>query len=81
MCIGGSSPSPAPPPAVVAPPAPVDTTDINSQASAKKAKEDEMKRQLAAKGQDSTILSGALGDTSQAPIKKATLLGQGVQAS
>lgn len=77
MCIaslfggGSSSPPPPPPP----PPAVIDTSSIDSQTEAKAAAEKERKRAVLAQGLNSTIKTSALGDTSQAPTQKATLLG------
>ncbi len=72
---GGKSYSP---PAPVAPPPPPDPpaeTQGETEAS-RKAREDERKAQLAAMGRESTIITGALGDTSQASIHRKQLLGQ-----
>lgn len=71
MCIGPFAPKmpsmPAPPPPPEPPPA-RDDPAVNAEATARR------KRALAAKGRGSTILSGSLGDTSEANVGK-TLLG------
>lgn len=75
MCIfnsGETSTSSIPP--VVAPPAPVDNTKDTAQSL--KAREDERKRALAAKGRKSTILTSPLGVTGSVETVKPSLLGQ-----
>jgi len=71
MCVGPLAPKmptpPAPPPPPPAPPT-RDDPQINAEATAKR------KRILAQKGRSSTILSGPLGDETDANVGK-TLLG------
>lgn len=72
MCMssgGGSTPQATPPPAIV------DTTSIASNTDATNALNSARKRAALAKGQQSTISTGALGDTTAAPVAKNTLLG------
>lgn len=75
MCVGPFAPkvpsfpaAPAPPPAPEPPPA-RDDPEVNAVA------DDVRKRRLAAKGRQSTILSGGLGDTAEASVGTKTLLG------
>ncbi|UZP67374.1 hypothetical protein N1030_17530 [Desulfovibrio mangrovi] len=71
---GGKSYSP---PAPVAPPPPDPPKEVEGETEeSKKARDNERKAQLAALGRDSTIITGALGDTSQANVNKKQLLGQ-----
>lgn len=62
---------PAPPPMPPAPEPPPTRDDpaVNAEASAKR------KRLLAQKGRSSTILSGSLGDQTDANVGKSSLLG------
>ena len=60
-----AAPAPPPPPE---PPPTRDDPEVNAAATA------ERKRRLAMKGRQSTILTGAMGDTDQANVGK-TLLG------
>lgn len=75
MCIGPFAPKvpsfPAPPPLPEPPEPPParDDPEVNAVA------DDVRKRRLAAKGRQSTILSGALGDTADASVGTKTLLG------
>jgi len=71
MCIGPSvprMPAPPPPPTPIAPPT-RDDPRVNEEASALR------RRRLAMKGRKSTILTGSMGDTTEANIGKKTLLG------
>ncbi|GFM33006.1 hypothetical protein [Desulfovibrio subterraneus] len=71
---GGKSYSP---PAPVAPPPPDPPKEVEGETvELKKARDNERKAQLAALGRESTIITGALGDTSQANVNKKQLLGQ-----
>ena len=74
MCVGPLAPDvpkppplPAPPPPPEPPP-PRDDPEVNAAATAARG------RRLAMKGRSATILSGAMGDTSEANIGR-TLLG------
>jgi len=69
MCIFPSPPSPPKPPPPPPPPPTRDDPEVNAEAQAKR------KRVLSQKGRQSTILTGALGDTSEANTGKKTLLG------
>lgn len=73
MCGGGPSYSPPPLPPLPPPPDPPAETNTTEQKSARR---NERKAQLAAMGRQSTILTGALGDTSTPAKKKNDLLGQ-----
>ena len=64
---GSSKPAPLPPP----PPPPK-----REDPSVKAAAEKERKRMLAKKGRKSTMLTGGLGVTEDAPVEKTSLLGQ-----
>ena len=66
MCFGSSSPAPTPPP----PPPPKRTDPEVKEASAR-----EKKRLSARKGRSSTMLTGGLGITDDAPVAKKPLLG------
>lgn len=55
---------------------PTPPTDKAAEEEAKKAAELQRQQILKAKGISSTILTGGLGDTSAAPIKMRTLLGE-----
>ena len=71
MCIGPSvprMPAPPPPPTPIAPPT-RDDPRVNEEASALR------RRRLAMKGRKSTILTGSMGDETEANIGKKTLLG------
>jgi hypothetical protein len=61
------------------PPPPISTPAPSSE-EAKRAAQEEADKQrraaLSAKGPGSTILTGGLGDTSAAPVKLRTLLGE-----
>jgi len=74
MCLkalfGGGAPKPPPMPPLPPPPEPPPTRDdpqINADAEA------ERRRRLAARGIGSTILTGPLGDTSDANLGKSLL--------
>ena len=72
MCIGPFAPKVPKPPPLPPPPEPPparDDPELNAEATAKR------KRLLAQKGRQSTILSGSLGDQSEADTGKKTLLG------
>lgn len=78
MCVGpvaslfgGGSKSPALPP-ITAPPAPIDTTNINNK-DAQAASLKEAQKAALAKGLSSTINTSPLGDTSTPNIYKAKL--------
>ena len=62
-----------PAPAPIATPAPEDPA---VKAAALVAAENQRRAALNAKGQQSTILSGGMGDTTKAPVKMRTLLGE-----
>ena len=71
MCIGPSvprMPAPPPPPTPIAPPT-RDDPRVNEEATALR------RRRLAMKGRKSTILTGSMGDQTEANIGKKTLLG------
>lgn len=73
MCVGPLAPKapkmPAPPPPPEIPDPPTrDDPAVNAEAAA------ERRRRLAMKGRKSTILTGSLGDTSEANVGK-TILG------
>lgn len=74
MCVGPLAPKiPKPPPMPAPPPAPEppptrDDPEVNAAATAAR------RRRLAMRGRSSTILSGAMGDETEANIGK-TLLG------
>lgn len=73
MCLfggGGSTAPTAPPPIMAAPSVPNKTANKQDSDAARDA---ERKRALAASGPKDTILTGALGDQSQANVKKETL--------
>lgn len=63
---------PAPPPMPELPKAP---TEEQASYNKSKARDKERKRNLARAGRSSTILTGALGDTTEAKTSKKTLLG------
>jgi hypothetical protein len=64
------------PPAPEAPAPPPTVTDMTAgDASAKTSRQDALKKMAAADGMGKTIVTGGLGDTSQAPVKLKTLLG------
>lgn len=65
----------APPPAPIPIPAPAAPTDYQAQADAKAAADNQRKAALAAKGRQSTILTGGLGDMDMATTYRPTLLG------
>lgn len=65
----------APPPPITIPPAPAPPTDYQAQEDAKLAADNQRKMAIAAKGRQSTILTGGLGDYSSAPTTQRTLLG------
>tara|TARA_R110000744_G_scaffold147526_5_gene260476 strand:+ start:5348 stop:5575 length:228 start_codon:yes stop_codon:yes gene_type:complete len=74
MCVGPFAPKvpsfPATPlPEPPEPPPARDDPEVNAVAN------DVRKRRLAAKGRQSTILSGGLGDTAEASVGTKTLLG------
>jgi len=69
-----SPPRPQMPPL---PPLPVAPTDPAAEAAAQEAAEKERKAAALAQGRSSTILTGGQGDTSEAPVTKRTLLGEG----
>ena len=75
MCMGGGSKPKAPTvkPAVAPPPV---VAPISADQDAARAGDDERKRRLAATGRSDTILTGGLGDTSQANTSGKKLLGQ-----
>ena len=62
-------PAPPPPPPPPDPPPTRDDPAVNAEAAA------ERRRRLAMKGRKSTILTGSLGDTSEANIGKSILGG------
>ena len=74
MCVGPLAPkvpkmpAPPPPPEPIAPPT-RDDPRVNEEASALR------RRRLAMKGRKSTILTGSMGDETEANIGKKTLLG------
>ena len=74
MCVGPLAPkvprmpAPPPPPTPIAPPT-RDDPRVNEEASALR------RRRLAMKGRKSTILTGPMGDETEANIGKKTLLG------
>ncbi|WP_152512871.1 hypothetical protein [Desulfovibrio sp. X2] len=58
-------------------PAPEVPTETDGQTEAERtARSDAKKAAAQARGRESTILTGALGDTSQATTQKKTLLGE-----
>lgn len=71
---GGPKPSP-PPPMPVIQPLPIPPTDKTAEVQA--AAERQRKATALAKGRESTLLTGGLGDTSVAPVVRKTLLGEG----
>lgn len=72
MCMfGGGGGNPTPPPPVPAPP-PV-PNKVANKAETDAAREAERKRAALASGQKDTILTGGLGDQTQANVKKQTL--------
>lgn len=74
MCMGGSKPKAATiKPAPIAPPV---ITPIDADVDAKRAGDEERRKRIAASGRSDTILTGGLGDLSQAFTGKKTLLGQ-----
>lgn len=75
MCFGGGAKSnPAPPPPVPAPP-PVPNKQANRN-EVVGAGNRERRRAALAKGSEDTILTGPLGDVSQANVKRKSLLGE-----
>jgi len=72
MCVGSSRPRMPDPPPPPPPPAPTPTVD---DAEVVKSRDRERRRIALAQGMRSTILTGALGDTTQAPTGQKTLLG------
>ncbi|EPR42718.1 hypothetical protein dsx2_2635 [Desulfovibrio sp. X2] len=73
------SPPKAKAPAVISTPAPAPEvpTETDGQTEAERtARSDAKKAAAQARGRESTILTGALGDTSQATTQKKTLLGE-----
>ena len=74
MCMGGSKPKT--PKVTAAPIAPPVITPIDADADAKRAGDDERRKRMAASGRSDTILTGGLGDISEAATGKKKLLGQ-----
>ena len=68
-----SSPSIPPPTPKVSTPAP-DSEEVKQ--AAQTAADNQRRAAVVAKGRQSTILTGGLGDTTQAPVKLRTLLGE-----
>jgi predicted Ser/Thr protein kinase len=58
------------------PPAPEPEDGGTETEAQKEARKKQQKAAALAKGRSSTIFSGSQGDTSQATVKKATLLGE-----
>jgi hypothetical protein len=74
MCVGPLAPKvpkmpPPPPPPEIPDPPTRDDPAVNAEAAA------ERRRRLAMKGRKSTILTGSLGDTSEANVGKTVLGG------
>lgn len=75
MCFsGGNKSNPAPPPPPPAPPRVPNRKADRDQTQA--ARTDEKQRAALSVGQKNTVLTGPLGDTTQANVKKKTLLGE-----
>lgn len=70
---GGKSYSPPTPPP---PPPPPDLPAEGDSEEVRKARDNEQKALMAAKGRASTILTGPLGDSGTAEVRKHDLLGQ-----
>lgn len=68
MCSAKKPDAPTPPP----PPPPAPTENV---AEVTAARDKERRRMAAGLGKKSTMLTGALGDTSAAPVQQKTLLG------
>jgi len=72
MCFsGGNKSQPSAPPPIVVPPAP--PNKVANKAEADASRSTQQKQAALASGQKDTVLTGALGDQSQANVKKQTL--------
>ena len=74
MCIGGGAPKAGK--VKAAPVAPPVVTPMDADVDARKAGDEERRKRMAASGRSDTILTGGLGDMTQAFTGKKTLLGQ-----
>lgn len=75
--MGGGGKSYSPPAPVAPPPPPDPPAEVEGETEeSKKARDNERKAQLAAMGRESTIITGSLGDSTQANVSKKQLLGQ-----
>lgn len=72
MCFGGKPKQPELPPAA---PAPEPVTEATAAGDIKKAQDKAAQQAKLAKGVNSTVLTGPMGDTSTPELKKKTLLG------
>lgn len=66
---GAAAPKPPPVPQVVPAPTPEDP-------AVEEARQREIRQARAAKGRSSTLVTGGLGDTSEAPVVRKRLLGE-----
>jgi hypothetical protein len=73
MCLGSTPSTPEVKPAAVAPSI---VSPIEADSSAASAGEQERKRARAASGRSDTVLTGAMGDTSEVKTCSKQLLGQ-----